>query len=66
MKIKAAVLILALLSMLVMASGNGRSPAVAQMGHTVYTPLVQRDSCPACAPRPTPTPRMWHIWSEQE
>lgn len=65
MKTKLTIFILMMLLVMTAALALSVS-AVAQQGHTIYVPLVQRDSCSACAPRPTPTPRMWHIWEEQE
>ena len=68
MKTKLTIFTLALLlvAAAVFSLSSGAVASTAPMGHAVYAPLVQRDTCPACAPRPTPTPRMWHIWEEQE
>ena len=64
MKLKLTIFVLLILLALTAVVGLSSS-AMAQSGYYIYAPLVQRDTCPGCEPRPTPTPRMWAHWGEQ-
>jgi hypothetical protein len=63
MRIKLAI---AALLLLVLTAVVGLSfSASAQTSYNIYAPLVLRNTCVGCDPRPTPTPRMWTHWGDQ-
>jgi len=64
MKLKLAIIALALLLVLTAVIGLSFSATTAQTENTLYLPLTAK-SCVGCDPRPTPTPRMWTHWGHQ-
>jgi hypothetical protein len=64
MKLKLAIIALALLLVLTAVIGLSLTAATAQTENTLYLPLTAK-SCVGCDPRPTPTPRMWTHWGEE-
>jgi hypothetical protein len=64
MKLKLAIIALALLLVLTAVIGLSLTAATAQTENALYLPLTAK-SCVGCDPRPTPTPRMWTHWGDQ-
>lgn len=64
MKLKLAIIALALLLVLTAVIGFSFSATTAQTENTLYLPLIE-NNCVGCDPRPTPTPRMWTHWGDQ-
>lgn len=65
MRMRLVITTLVLLLVLTAVIGLSFSAATAQTNYTIYAPLVQRNTCLGCDPRPTPTPRMWTHWGDQ-